>query len=110
LPVRRLNGQVRHCFYFNPHPDLAWMRELTGSFCYYWFLTTLELFKYMLSRLMRLYSLLSSASEMIPLHACTVKRFLYEFCEIAIFRYSSRPCHTLPSRCSGFPLIVCEST
>src|SRR5437588_12544551 len=95
---------------FNPHPDFAWMRELTGSVCYYWFLTSLELFKYMLSRLMRLYSLLSSASEMIPLHACTVKRFLYEFCENAIFRYSSRLCHTLPSRCSGFPLIVCEST
>src|SRR5436305_402160 len=64
---------------FNPHPGLAWMRELTGSFCYYWFLTTLQLFKYMLSRLMHLYSLLSSANEMIPLHTCTVKRFLYEF-------------------------------
>src|SRR5438876_8448136 len=92
---------------FNPHPDLAWMRELTGSFCYYWFLTTLQLFKYMLalSRLVRLYSLLSSASEMIPLHACTVKRFLYEFYKMAFFRYSTRPCHTLPSRCSDFPLI-----
>src|SRR5947209_5827801 len=54
--------------------------ELTGYFCYYWFLTTLQLFKYMLalSRLTRLYSLLSSASEMIPPHASAVKRFFYE--------------------------------
>ena len=61
------------------HFDDKLIVELTGSHLYYWFLTTLQLFRYFVSAL---FSSLSGASEIISLSLYPVKRFFYEFYQI----------------------------
>jgi len=90
LPVRRLNRQVCHCLF---QSSSSFWPGCMNRQVYCVTIGSLPLFScsstwlLALSHLMRLYSLLSSASEIIPPPASAVKWFLYEFYKMAFFRF-----------------------